>query len=486
MSNELNPRIMKYTLTVIAVAYLIVELGFNAAIISAVSNPDQAKNLEGMGRTISAFGAALITFRFLVGSRLNMKPIQAFGAAVIAGFIIFNAQKMIINHIITAATPTDVKAAQHLTLLQSSQLSGVATLSGASDFITRNEVANKSFVSLMTFTSWHTPSHLKVVRDAAPEIVEYEVRARMGERIEEAYRSYKHYVEETLPDTYEEFASNLNENEEEISTAIKANYTRFMSWWNKASQCSTNTRGKEGMTCFQNLMHEANLQLTSVFGRQMQWQEICRPTTETKAVRLNGRVTYKTIKTHTCENMKPGDFDKRLREVLGLPEKKGEPITWESFIGSDMVRIAFNEQLGIDVDNKVELDMTFNRFVTHVGEKLIESEFQRQMTMFHTPAENLDNQGKHFVESILILPVALTFSLVFSIANAVALLASIPAGGLSRKLIVSTSIIGLIVVCITAPNNGVIDGVSGWLLDGVVQLEQMVYPLGSHFSFIFK
>jgi hypothetical protein len=168
---------------------------------------------------------------------------------------------------------------------------------------------------------------------------------------------------------------------------------------------------------------------------------------------------------------------------MGLSEDDRPP-TWEEFIASPAIATAIRDAYKLDDETPVSIGWTFDEFRDLIGDRAVKIAVNKQLEQIQLPVERLDNQGTDYVRAVLILPVAILFTLVFVILNFSGLIASLPA---INKIRFATPVIALVLLAAPlafAPQTGVLTGGAGLVVEWVIAVERIVYPIGQIFESI--
>jgi hypothetical protein len=466
-------------LVIFSIVYLIHEFVLNVRLLDAVDGDLlSVKDLEGLGRLIAAAGGALFAARLSVKHQW-----PAFiGIVLSTALFVYVGQKQLIEYMVDHTSETERRAALHLVMLQQAQFRGIATLPALNSSIANDAVDNRAFISMMALTSWHNPGHLAVVRDKMPELLEYQVKASVNEKMEGQYKKYKRYIEEELPQKYQEVASRYKDAHLLTKTAVAETHREWKSFVRTMERCLNGNVELIG-TCEQRYESKYRSKVVGMFGRYIDWQSMCRPFQKQVTELRSGMMQVKTVTDYDCDDVTPSFFESRLRTAMGLSEDDRPP-TWEEFIASPAIATAIRDAYKLDDETPVSIGWTFDEFRDLIGDRAVKIAVNKQLEQIQLPVERLDNQGTDYVRAVLILPVAILFSLVFVILNFSGLIASLPA---INKIRFATPVIALVLLAAPlafAPQTGVLTGGAGLVVEWVIAVERIVYPIGQIFESI--
>ena len=148
-------------LTLASIAYLVLELGYNAHLTDIVGRGAPAEDIESAelwGRLVAGVGAGLLVFRFAISRLKDFLPGLLIGgvAATLAGAGVYHGQRMLIDQAVAHAPAEAKKTAVTMALLRSSLAAGSLEWEGLpSD---PDDPEAKVLVALSGLVAWAEPA----------------------------------------------------------------------------------------------------------------------------------------------------------------------------------------------------------------------------------------------------------------------------------------------------------------------------------------
>lgn len=495
-----------------SVIYLFTEFNLNSQILNTIDHPQNALEIADYGRLVAAIGAMLFTARFM----MNVKVYTFIGWFLTVGIAVYFLQMKILDMAVGNTTDTERKAAQHLVLLQSALLSEIAVLPNLNKAISNDKTSYKAFAALMAFTSWGNAEHLKVVREHMPEVLTYRIDKEINGELERDYEKFVNSVnaEATNFAGHEKERRNL---EQKIDNLV----AEYNSEINKLLKGLSDNQG--GGAMFDVYETQYIKMVNKVFpAKYIPWQNLCNKVEVEEMRSFNGELRSFKKSRFDCTNTSPVQLSNRIRVAVGLPGQSDD-MSFKDKANSVVAQDELRSRLNITDKTKfIKFDMTFDEYVSLMRETTHKMMINKALEEVEMPVAQLNEQGREYVRMVMVVPLALTFSLLFSILNLTALLKrpfeklpvflnNLPIyfkntwSQLSKKQNDKYfeyvdrytdfsnkygSLIALPVILLTlftiafmsGENNGVINGISGILAQFVIGSEHLIYPVGQLFN----
>lgn len=207
-------------------AYLVVELSFNARVLdlsSGVSTATDFSTLEVYGRTISASGATLLAWRLLVPyhDKLNLSRmvIKFFVIGLVVFPLVFIGQKKIVDELVNQSSAETRRSAEILTLLKYGIANGFVEIDElALDELTLLSAEGKMFITLSGLLAYNSKHMLDVLERELEKIAGYAMATEKRQVSIRQYRNYQ-YVREQILERYQEYLHQVNQLEQNQAEA---------------------------------------------------------------------------------------------------------------------------------------------------------------------------------------------------------------------------------------------------------------------------
>lgn len=496
-----------------SIVYLLFEFNLNSLILNAIDHQQDALNVANYGRVVAAIGASLFTARFM----LNVRVYTFVGWALTTGIVVYFLQMQILDMAVDNTTDTERKAAQHLVLLQSAMLSEIAVLPNLNKNISNDKTSYKAFTSMLAFSSWGNPEHLKVVRDNMPQVLTYRIDKEINGELERDYAKFVNSVQDQIDKfkgsgvqrrNLEQKIDNLvGEHNQEINQLLKG--------------LSDNQGGGAMFDVYETKYIKA---INKVFpgGKYLPWQGLCNKVEIEEMRSFNGELRSYKKERFDCTNISAVQLSNRIRVAVGLPGQSDD-MTFKDKANSVVAQDELRSRLNITDKTKfIKFDMNFDEYVVLMRETTHTMMINKALEEVEMPVAQLNDQGREYVRMVMIVPLALSFSLLFSILNAAVLLKrpfeklpvllnNLPTyfknswSNLSKEqndkyfayvdrytdfstkygsLIALPVILTVLfsVALLTGSTNGIVGGLSGIIIQFVIGAENFIYPVGNIFN----
>lgn len=207
-------------------AYLVVELSFNARVLDLSSGESAITDfstLEVYGRTISASGATLLAWRLLVPyhDKLNLSRmvIKFFLIGLIVFPLVFIGQKKIVDELVNQSSAETRRSAEILTLLKYGIANGFVEIDElALDELTLLSAEGKMFITLSGLLAYNSRHMLEVLEKELEKIADYAMVTEKRQVSNRQYRNYQ-YVRERILQHYAEYLQQVNRLEQRQTEA---------------------------------------------------------------------------------------------------------------------------------------------------------------------------------------------------------------------------------------------------------------------------
>ena len=380
-----------------SLAYLAAEIWVNDGILFV--EPNQIDELQNY-QFISGIGAALLVIRLL--SALDIASVAI--AALVVGVLVVKGQSWMVNSLVDGTTTDERRAAAQVTLLRSGLTSGVVTLDGVGPSITGDTVSLRTFNALIALSSWKNDAHLSAIRESMPNILRFEVQDGVNKELPEAYVKYKKAVETDLVGGYKKMQDERLNIDRLVSEQLSAFHTKFTAFILNLKNCGHDTE------CQVKTIDQYRNYVTKIAGRYIPWQSFCTQRESTHLAQTgSGRLENVTETKLDCD-LSIAEFGERMKAVAGVAD------TFAQFAASRPVQASMQAALRLPESVEVKPDWTFEQFAVQVGTRQFEANLKAAQKSFENPIGVAD-EGRDFVRAIVIQPVALLFSIGFTLAN---------------------------------------------------------------------
>lgn len=380
-----------------SVFYLASEIWVNYAILFVES--DQIADLQHY-QFISGIGAALLVIRLL--REFDFATVAVTALAV--GVLVVKAQTWAVDSLVDGTTIDERRAAAQVTLLRSGLMSSIVGLDGVDNSITGDAVGLRTFTALLALSSWKNEAHLEAIRASMPNILKFEVQEGVNKEMPEAYVKYKKAVETDLVAGYQKMQDERGNIDKLVAESLSAFHGRFSAFIQNLKNCKSDT------TCQVKNIDQYKGYVTKLVGRYIPWQSFCTQRTATHLAQTDtGRLENVTETKLDCDPSL-SEFGERMKSVAGVAD------TFATFAASRPVQASMQAALRLPESVEVKPDWTFEQFAAQVGTRQFEANLTAAQRSFENPIGVAD-EGRDFVRAIVIQPVALLFSIAFTILN---------------------------------------------------------------------
>lgn len=448
-------------LVVASILYLLCELMFNAALIDAVAAHD-ATSLELLGRCLAAVGASIIAVRLI---RVSRWPLVAavFVAGLVAGYIL---QEAVLTTAVDSVTETQRADAPDILLLESAMISRVITLDGLNKEIEKSHPAYMGFVTLLGYTSWDRSEDIEVIKAQRGRLRAQLGQSELAGNLDARYAEYQTQIANARQQ-YDKLMAKQADAKAKVDH-VAGEYAGILNWFlQHRARCNSDG-------CRSRYDAQYDKRVEKALGRRVPWQSFCdKRAPRTQYYRDESGMQKRQIEGgYDCSGVDPALIANRLRLALA-EEHEMLPETFEAFFASPAAKAEIAGRFPLLAGMAIKPDWDRESFQSHIFEAMADEAEEPPVLS----AAELDRVTR----AVLIPPIAITFSLFFSILNLAGLLKD---AAVSVVKVRSTYVLGgfavlMIAFGLFARSNGVVTGVAGFLVDWTLHYERLIYPIGS-------
>lgn len=465
-----------------SIVYLLCELMFNAALIDAVASRNAA-SLEIYGRCLAAVGAGLLAVRMRGGLARHLTrwtPIRLRNmtgrACTLAFFVVgvavgYLGQQLILNVAVASVSSQERQAAPDIALLEGALITGTVTLGDLNNDIEASLPGYMTYITLLGYTSWDNDQDIAMIRAERSRIKAHLAKSELTSEIASLYQTYESQMA-AARSSYEQLLSKREEYKGQVAR-VAGQYVDTLNWFvNYRNGCDSDQ-------CRLRADQKYKERVVEVTGHYVPWQTFCSELPDrVEYYQANGRIQKRRVDGgHDCSGITPALITARLRQSLAA-DAPDIPADFSAFVAQHAgTGSAAAQHLWLKA---VDLQPGWDQrtFATQLFAAIERQAFERP----DYSASALDQ----ITRAVLIPPLAITFSLMFSLLNLV---------GIVKQRLVPRNVRGryvaggfaafFVLVGLSAPANGVITGIGGVLVDWVVHYETLIYPFGSTLMALF-
>lgn len=441
MSNSIVPN--KWLFASLTFVYLIFEFGFNARLLDvAGGKSDQVAlhNIEVFGRMLSGVGCTLLIWRFIVNSETG--AIASFGRFLLLGAVlipcVYFGQKALIDYLVDTTSPKERATAALSAQLPSALLWDAVSIKGL-DLPSQiwKKAEGKTFLAVLPLLAYTSPELIGSVEKQLPSLVISMVKQRAGTP-EFAYNA--HYV-----------------------PVVNEIRSRFSNDYRTASQKigEASAQQDNSDTLWEEYMQELN--------KQPFTEQSVTPAQRASVIRrLHNRGLHVPDNWNLYDRagfnaalpsgQGQAKFRSEMDALMGHPTTIPPGLTWAQFghhpdmqgyvrtkLQASMPKIELGPQ-------QISLDATIEEFKISFFhpqiKKMVEKEVAHIKQLSSSYGLGLPNYefGRQSMRAVIVPPLALSFSLFFSLCNMAGLVALLVPGGAIRRYVIQTVFMGVVLL----------------------------------------
>ena len=429
-------------LIIISTTYLVAELIFNHELVTNASTTDQEqlRQLELWGRCIAGTGFSIVVMRLLPFGWIRQKLKLFFGGIIVVACwsIMFFGQKLLIDWYVETADQEQRLNAWHIVLLKQGIDTGAIQLDGLKK---SGELGrDKTLISMLGLISYNLPEYIQLLRNRSKEI---------------AVSIAEHNATENIELAYEGFVQLRSELESQYQSGIEGQkfaksyppvlQRELKQFFTERRQCE-----KEPKAYFQGCIEAVDVaydqKISQAIGKKIEWKKFCRPSfaSTTYEVRA-GKMTAVQSDFLDCNDVEASRIEKVILLAVGI---KFNFETWHQFSRLPKVQRVLKDKLELNL-SYIDPDMTKAEFLSLVIKPRFRKQLLKERDRWLSDSISTED-GHRALRAVVVHPIALGFSLFFSMLNAVGLLAALARLKFGKTFSHSLYAVGL-VLAVTLP-----------------------------------
>lgn len=445
-------------LLVASVVYLAHELAFHSQIIDAAL-AGNAGDLEVCGRTLAGAGAALMVVR-LYRSTTNRIAVAAIGTAI----LVYIAQGLLVDTFVSRSTAESRWAAQYALLMQQGLRHRAIVIDGIPPEVLASTAQYSALVALSGPVLMQT-DYVARARQDFDRLSEAATRDQVADWLAgQGYEQYIGIVKEARG-SYAGYLEQVRTQRAHIDDLAQRHIHTMTSRLNALSNCKT-------QSCLASQERAWRGYFKTMGIPEIPWRTFCdaRPT----FIQIAGQSVATT--TTNCGSLTAAEAARRARAFYQIPEL--DP-GLDEYVNSPQVRGQLETALGnaLKLPTNLSADWSPAQFSAAFfaetlarANKISRAQFDAPVTAYADEGGAAE-RGRDLIRAIYVPPVAIGFSLVFSILNL---------GGLVGRFVGVKAVVagGVVVGCLAvalAPDVPML-GMPGRAL---LTLEPVIYSVGA-------
>ena len=413
----INSRQWQWVLLGVTAVYLLAEFAFNVRLVdnATTTNEGVIRSLEYWGRSIAATGCVVALLRLLSFKFITTKIPLCAALLLSAWVVVFFAQKLLIDWYVNSSSDTQKLDAWHITLFKRGLDNGAIQLDGL-DTSSGHHARDKTLLSLLGLIGFSRPEYVQMLKGRSEEIA---VSIADTQAVEDVDRLYEGFlkIREGLEVKYQA-GLKAQKLAREYPPVLQRELQQFFT---ERRRCNSEARPYVDR-CFSGIDAEYEKRIIGMVGKLIEWKAFCIPSSASTTYQLRAGQLQAVKSDHLdCDNIPADRIEKILLQALGIKYRFDD---WSQFSRLPRVQNVIQEKL--ELSAAVDLDMTKAGFldmvVTPKYRKQVLEERDRWLALNIT-----EEQGRQAVRAVVVHPIALAFSLFFSVLNLVGLV-----GGVGR------------------------------------------------------
>lgn len=433
----------KWLFALFTFSYLLFELGFNARLLDvAGGKPDQdaLSSIEVFGRMLSGVGCTLLFWRFVVNSETS--SLAAIWRLIMIGVVVvpsvYFAQKLLIDHLVNSTKPDDRATAALSAQLPSALLWDAVSIKGL-DLSPQiwKKAEGKTFLAVLPLLAYTSPELIDSVEKQLPTLVSSMVKQRTGSP-EAAYNA--HYVP-VVNEIRSRFSSDYSSASQKIEQASAQQDNPDALWEEYMQELNKQPFTEQSVTPAQRAavirrLHNRGLNVLN------NWNIYDRA--GFNAALPSGQVQAK--------------FRSEMDTLMGRPTTIPSGLTWAQFghhpDTQGYVRTKLHASMPIIElgAQQISLDANIEEFKTSFFHPQIKRMVDKEVARIKQPSSSygvgMPNYefGIQSMRAVIVPPLALSFSLFFSLCNIAGLVALLVPGGAITRYVIQIVFMGVILL----------------------------------------
>lgn len=445
-------------LLVASLAYLAHEFAFHTQIIDAAL-AGNAGELEVYGRALAGIGAALMVVRLYRATTYRVAA-----AAIGMAILVYIAQGLLVDSLVSRSTAESRWTAQYALLMQHGLRHRAIVIDGISPEVLASTAQYSALIALAGPVLMQ-PEYVARARQDFDRLSEAAIRDQVADWL--AGRGYEQYVAivSEARGSYAGYLEQMRAQRAHIDELALRHFPTIERRLATLSACRTQACLADGERVWRGYFKTIGVP-------EIPWRTFCdtRPT----FIQIAGQSVATT--TTDCGSLSPAEVARRARTFYQIPEH--EPALNE-YVNSPQVRGQLETALGnalklpanLSADwSPTEFSAAFFRETLARANRISRQQFDAPVTAYADDGGAAD-RGRDLIRAIYVPPVAIAFSLVFSILN----LGGVVSRMVGARVVVAGGAVVAVGAVVLAPDVPML-GLAGKTL---LTLEPVIYSTGA-------